>query len=132
MGEDDNKKITPHSGDIARVLRERERLDQLIEQKFRKKRAILFSDVCGFTQYMHKMGDLGGRAWIQKHHDMVIPLIEEYNGEVLDVMGDGVMASFPDTLSAAKASIAIEKRLYKHNAKTKKTGQCGCPHSSRS
>jgi hypothetical protein len=32
MGEDDNKKITPHSGDIARVLRERERLDQLIEQ----------------------------------------------------------------------------------------------------
>jgi class 3 adenylate cyclase len=96
MGEDDNKKITPHSGDIARVLRERERLDQLIEQKFRKKRAILFSD-------------------------MVIPLIEEYNGEVLDVMGDGVMASFPDTLSAAKASIAIEKRLYKHNAKTKKT-----------
>jgi CHAT domain-containing protein/cytochrome c-type biogenesis protein CcmH/NrfG len=70
---------------------------------------------------MHKMGDLGGRAWIQKHHDMVIPLIEEYNGEVLDVMGDGVMASFPDTLSAAKASIAIEKRLYKHNAKTKKT-----------
>ncbi len=121
MGEDNDKKITPHSGDIARVLRERERLDQLIEQKFRKRKAILFSDVCGFTQYMHKMGDLRGRAWIQKHHDIVIPLIEEYNGEVVDVMGDGVMASFSDTVSAAKASIAIQKSLHRHNAKTKKT-----------
>ena len=121
MGEDDQKKITPQSGDIARVLRERERLDRLIEQRFRKKRAILFTDVSGFTQYMHKMGDLRGRAWIQKHHDIVIPLIEEYNGEVLDVMGDGVMASFPDTLSAAKASIAIQQSLHDHNLKTKKT-----------
>ena len=121
MGEDDHKKITPHSGDIACVLRERERLDHLIEQRFRKKRAILFSDVSGFTQYMHKMGDLRGRAWIQKHHDIVIPLIEEYNGEVLDVMGDGVMASFLDALSAAKASIAIQKSLAEHNAKSKKT-----------
>ena len=121
MGEDNHKKITPHTGDIACVLRERERLDHLIEQRFRKKRAILFSDVCGFTQYMHKMGDLRGRAWIQKHHDIVIPLIEEYNGEVLDVMGDGVMASFLDALSAAKASIAIQTSLAEHNAKSKKT-----------
>ncbi|MBT8365710.1 MAG: CHAT domain-containing protein, partial [Deltaproteobacteria bacterium] len=121
MGEDDHKKITPHSGDFACVLRERERLDHLIEQRFRKKRAVLFSDVSGFTQYMHKMGDLRGRAWIQKHHDIVIPLIEKYNGEVLDVMGDGVMASFLDALSAAKASIAIQTSLAEHNAKSKKT-----------
>ncbi|MCP4624779.1 MAG: CHAT domain-containing protein [bacterium] len=121
MGEDDDKKITPLSGDIARALHERERLDQLIEQRFRTKRAILFSDVSGFTQYMHKMGDLRGRAWIQKHHDIVIPLIEEHNGEVLDVMGDGFMTSFPDALSATKASIVIQKSLYGHNAKTKKT-----------
>ena len=121
MGEDDHNKITPQSGDIARVLRERDRLDQLIEQRFRKQRAILFTDVSGFTQYMHKMGDLSGRAWIQKHHDIVIPLIEEYDGEVLDIMGDGVMASFLDTLSAVKASIAIQKSLLEHNVNINKT-----------
>jgi class 3 adenylate cyclase len=119
--EDDDKEITPNSSDIARVLRERERLDQFIEQRLRKKQSIMFTDISGFTQYMQELGDLRGRAWIQKHHDIVIPLIEKYNGEVLDVMGDGIMASFPDTFSAAKASIAIQKSLYKHNAKTKKT-----------
>jgi class 3 adenylate cyclase/tetratricopeptide (TPR) repeat protein len=121
MGDDDQKKITPHSGDIAHVLRERERLDQIIEERFRKKRAILFTDVSGFTQYMHKMGDLRGRAWIQKHHDIVIPLVEKHQGEVLDVMGDGLMASFRDTVLAAKASIAIQLSLYEHNAKIRKT-----------
>jgi CHAT domain-containing protein len=64
------------------------------------------------------MGDIRGRAWIQKHHDIVLPLIEAHNGKVLDIMGDGVMASFPETLSAAKASIAIQKGLDEHNSRT--------------
>jgi len=121
MVEDNSKKSFLQSGDIAAVLRERERLDQLIEKEFRKKRAVLFTDVSGFTQYMHEMGDLRGRAWIQKHHDIVIPLIEQYSGKVLDIMGDGVMASFLDALSASKASIAIQKSLYEFNARTNKS-----------
>ncbi len=107
---------TEAKGNIAEILRERERLDKLITKKFRKKRAIVFSDVCGFTRYMDKMGDLRGAAWIQKHHDIVLPLIEEGGGEVLDIMGDGVMASFPDSLTATHASIAIQKGLDEYNA----------------
>jgi class 3 adenylate cyclase/CHAT domain-containing protein len=113
-----NDPKTEAKGNIAEILRERERLDKLITEQFRKKRAIVFSDVCGFTQYMDKMGDLRGAAWIQKHHDIVLPLIEAGGGEVLDIMGDGVMASFPDALSATKASIAIQKGLDEYNSKT--------------
>lgn len=111
-----NNPETEAKGNIAEILRERERLDKLITKKFRKKRAIVFSDVCGFTQYMDKMGDLRGAAWIQKHHDIVLPLIKAGGGEVLDIMGDGVMASFPDALTATHASIAIQKGLEKYNA----------------
>ena len=98
MGNKKNVKSGPRTGEMAKAMRERERLDQIIEETFKKKRAIIFSDVCGFTQYMDKMGDIRGRAWIQKHHDIVLPLIEAHNGKVLDIMGDGVMASFPETL----------------------------------
>jgi class 3 adenylate cyclase/CHAT domain-containing protein/Tfp pilus assembly protein PilF len=118
MGNEKSGKGGPHTGEMAKALRERERLDQIIETAFKKKRAIIFSDVCGFTQYMEKMGDIRGRAWIQKHHDIVLPLIEAHDGKVLDIMGDGIMASFPDTLSAAKASIAIQKKLDEHNSRT--------------
>ncbi len=100
---------------MEEILRERERLDKLIQQKFRKKMAILFSDVCGFTQYVDKVGDISGRAWIQRHHDIVLPAIEGNGGKVLDIMGDGVMAVFVTSISAVKASIDIQRGLEAYN-----------------
>jgi class 3 adenylate cyclase len=123
MTENDTKKPESRSGKMEDVFRERERLDKIIQEKFRKKMSILFSDVCGFTQYMDKWGDIRGRAWIQKHHDIVLPSIRESGGEVLDIMGDGVMASFPTTLSAVKAGVAIQKGLSEHNARVDKADE---------
>jgi len=102
---------------IEQILRERQRLDQLIQEKFRKKMSILFSDVCDYTQYVEKMGDITGRSWIQKHHDIVLPAIEKNGGRVLDIMGDGVMASFPSVLFSVRASVAIQRGLEEYNAR---------------
>lgn len=118
MDEEKNNENGPRPENIEQVLRERERLDQILQTRFRRKMAILFSDVCGYTQYMDRRGDISGRAWIQKHHDIVLPLIKEHEGKVLDIMGDGVMASFHNTLSAVKASVAIQKGLQAYNTKT--------------
>jgi class 3 adenylate cyclase/CHAT domain-containing protein/tetratricopeptide (TPR) repeat protein len=117
MDEEKNNEKGPRPENIEQVLRERERLDQILQTRFRRKMAILFSDVCGYTQYMDRRGDISGRAWIQKHHDIVLPLIEKHEGKVLDIMGDGVMASFHNTLSAVKASVAIQKSLQEYNTK---------------
>jgi class 3 adenylate cyclase/CHAT domain-containing protein/predicted negative regulator of RcsB-dependent stress response len=116
MEEDNSKKTGPQSRNIEQIIRERELLDQILEKEFRKKMAILFTDVCGYTQYMDTRGDISGRAWIQKHHNIVLPLIEKHEGSVLSIMGDGVMASFSTTLSAVKASVAIQKGLDKYNS----------------
>ena len=116
--EDDTKKPDSNSETIEEIMRARGRLDQVIEEKFKKKMTILFSDICGYTKYMDTKGDIAGRAWVQRHHDIVIPLIEEYGGNVLDIMGDGIMASFSTTLSAVKATIAIQKGLETYNNQT--------------
>jgi len=103
---------------IKSILHERERLDRILKEKFVKRRTIFFSDVAGYTQYMDTRGDINGRAWIQRHHDIVLPAISDHGGEVLDIMGDGVMASFESTLSAVKSAIAVQMRLEEHNRKT--------------
>jgi class 3 adenylate cyclase/CHAT domain-containing protein/tetratricopeptide (TPR) repeat protein len=123
MAEDKEKKVETESLKMEQVLRERYRLDKLIEEKFRRKRTILFSDVCGYTKYMETWGDIAGRAWIQKHHDIVFPAIKENDGEILGVMGDGIMASFPLTLSAVKASIAVQEGLRQYNSGIDKAHQ---------
>lgn len=103
---------------IKTILHERERLDRILKEKYVKKRTIFFSDVSGYTQYMDTRGDINGRAWIQRHHDIVLPAIREHGGEVLDIMGDGVMASFESSLSAVKSAIAVQTRLDAYNRKT--------------
>jgi class 3 adenylate cyclase/tetratricopeptide (TPR) repeat protein len=123
VGEDNTKKTGSRSKSIEEVMRERQRLDRLLQERFKKRMAILFTDVCGFTKYMDTRGDISGRAWIQKHHDIVFPLIESHEGKILDIMGDGVMTSFADSLSAVKASVAIQKGLEEYNSKTEPAEQ---------
>lgn len=96
-------------------MRERDRLDNILHKKFRKRMTIVFTDVCGYTKYMDTRGDIAGRAWMQKHHDIVLPLIETHNGKVLSLMGDGVMASFEDTIDAVTACMAIQNGLLTYN-----------------
>ncbi|MFC1839605.1 CHAT domain-containing protein, partial [Thermodesulfobacteriota bacterium] len=118
MEDDKDKKTDDKPDNIEEVLRKRVEIDRMIQKKFRKKMAILFSDICGFTAFTEKRGDIASRSWVQQHHDIVSPIIEEHEGKILDIMGDGVLACFPTTLSAVKGSIAIQKALAEHNKKT--------------
>ena len=93
---DDNQQNdhkAPHRK-IEDIMRERDRLDKILQKNFRKRMAIVFTDVCGYTKYMDTRGDIAGRAWMQKHNDIVLPLIKQHSGNVLTIMGDGVMSSF--------------------------------------
>lgn len=117
MENEKDKNAEPKSGKMEDIFRERERLDKIIQEQYRKKTTILFSDVCGFTQYMDKRGDISGAAWIQKHNDIVLPAIEKNGGKVLAIMGDGIMASFSADLPAVKAAVAIQKDLHAYNEK---------------
>ena len=57
MEEDTSKKPEFTHDNIEQVLKERERLDKIIKDRFRKKMTIVFSDVCGFTSFMDRMGE---------------------------------------------------------------------------
>ena len=115
MEEDKNKKTGVERDNIEEVMRERSQIDQMIQKKCRKKRAILFSDICGFTKFTEKRGDVASRSWVQQHHDILLPIIKEHEGEIISIIGDGVLASFPTSLSAVQGSISIQKALAEYN-----------------
>ena len=116
---DNTKKRKEKSKNFEQIFQEREHLDQILEQEFRKEVTLLFSDICGFTKYIDERGDINGRALLLKHNRIVLPQIEKHKGEVVEVIGDGVMASFSSPLAAVKSAIAIQKALYECNANTK-------------
>jgi class 3 adenylate cyclase/tetratricopeptide (TPR) repeat protein len=117
MDEDKTNDVKDRSSNIEEILREKDRLDQLIKEKFKRQVTVLFTDICGYTQYMDTKGDIVGRGMLQKHNDIVLPLIEKHEGVIIKTIGDAVMATFSTPLAAVKASIAIQNGLYEHNKK---------------
>jgi class 3 adenylate cyclase len=119
MTEDKDKRAETESSNIEEILRQRERLEQILQEKYRKEVTILFSDICGYTEYIDSRGDIDGRALLLKHNGIVLPQIEEHGGRVIEIVGDAIMAAFSTPLSAVKASIAIQRALHEHNLETK-------------
>ena len=102
-------------GEMADILLERERLEQVLKDRFRRIVTILFSDIDGYTQYIDKKGDICGRALLVKHNKIVLPAIDRHQGRLIEVVGDGVMASFDRPLNAIKAAMFIQLALKEYN-----------------
>jgi len=102
---------------IGEILRERERLDQVLQDEFKKEVTILFTDICDYTEFVDSQGDINGRALIQKYNDIVRPLIAEHNGTVVDATGDGLMASFRQPEEAVGAAVSVQSELHAHNGR---------------
>jgi class 3 adenylate cyclase/tetratricopeptide (TPR) repeat protein len=103
---------------IEKILEERERLEELLKEKYRREVVILFTDICGYTDYIDKRGDISGRALLLKHNRILLPIIERHDGKVVEIIGDAVMACFPSPLTAVKSAVTIQQALQARNQKT--------------
>ena len=113
--EDNEKRSGRSSRSVEEILEQREHLEQMLHEKFKKEVTILFTDICGYTEYVDRRGDINGRALLLKHNRMVLPLIEKHGGKVIEIVGDAVMAAFTSPENAIDSSIAIQKALNEHN-----------------
>jgi class 3 adenylate cyclase len=100
---------------IDALLRERSQLDALLRHQFRREVTLLFSDIQGSTAYFERRGDLSGRQMVQRHNDLLFPLIAQHQGTVLKTIGDAIMASFADPAQAVQAAIAMQRALRDDN-----------------
>ena len=101
---------------FEKILMERDRLEKVLQDQYKKEATILFSDICGYSRFVDKKGDISGRTLLIKHNQIVMPLVEEHNGRVVEVIGDAVMATFNDPFNAVCAAMAIQKELAAQNA----------------
>ncbi len=78
-------------------------------------RAILFTDLVGHTQMMHRLGDDRGRAVLREHEVVTRDVLREYRGAEVKTMGDGFMASFPSVTKGVECAIALQKAFDERN-----------------
>ena len=76
---------------------------------------ILFSDIVAITEYFEKHGDVSGTKRIQRQNDLLFPVVERYNGEVIKTVGDAIMACFDSAEDGVGAAIGMQRALEKYN-----------------
>jgi adenylate cyclase len=76
--------------------------------------AILAADIAGYSALMG--ADEGATVRDLKGHQAVIlPMIGEHGGRVIDTAGDGILAEFGSVVNAVACAIAIQKTMAERN-----------------
>lgn len=80
----------------------------------RRLAAIVFSDIVGFTELMGS-NEKTAMALLDQQRKLLRPIIENFGGEWLKEMGDGILSSFPSAVKAVTCSLEIQ-RILEHNS----------------
>src|ERR1700704_1255082 len=81
----------------------------------RRLAAILAADIAGYSALMgadeaRTVRDLKG------HQEIVLPMIKEHSGRIIDTAGDGILAEFGSVVNAVECAVAVQKTMTERNA----------------
>ena len=81
-------------------------------------RAIMFTDMVGFTDVTATLGDAAAYALLQTHHDIIRQDVEAHGGTEIDRAGDGFLLCFSSVTKAVACAVAVQQSFAAHNAVT--------------
>ncbi len=85
-------------------------------------KVVMITDMKSFSRMTEEDGSIVTAKAIQKHRDLVLPIIESHHGHGKSTGGDGLVAAFDRPVDALEASVGIQRALASHN-ETKHTGR---------
>lgn len=95
----------------SRTRRNADRIDRLIRDRAERDVAVFVSDSSGFTRKTHEYGIAQFLSVMTRTYRKLFPLFKKHGGTVVAQAADNLLAVFPDSISAVRASVEIQKRL---------------------
>jgi len=77
--------------------------------------AVMFTDIFGFSAKMER-DEKATMDLLNEHNEIILPLVENFKGRVVDAIGDGLMITFPSTFTAVSCGLNIQKALNSRNS----------------
>jgi class 3 adenylate cyclase len=83
-------------------------IDTLIWDLFGDERAIMFTDLAGFSRNVEAFGIIHFLQVIYEHRKLLLPIVEEHGGLLVKTEGDSLLLTFRRVASALNAAIAMQ------------------------
>jgi adenylate cyclase len=81
----------------------------------RKLAAILAADIAGYSALMSADEECTVRD-LKGHQAVLLSMIADREGRVIDIAGDGVLAEFASVVNAVECAVAIQKTMVERDA----------------
>ncbi len=75
----------------------------------------VFTDIVGSTAMTQQLGNAGAQKAVRAHNTAVRGALQKNRGREVKHTGDGIMAVFPDPVSAVQATIQMQREIFAHN-----------------
>ena len=85
------------------------------ERMERRLAAILAADIAGYSALMGADEARTVRD-LKRHQAVVLPMVSEFSGRIIDTAGDGILAEFASVVNAVKCALAIQGTMAERNA----------------
>lgn len=90
----------------------RAEVDTRIQQRFLARRAVLITDMAGFSRITQEEGILHFLGLIQRMQSLVRPVIAEFGGHLVKAEADNVYATFQTPSDAVRAAVGMHDACF--------------------
>ncbi|MBN1340872.1 MAG: tetratricopeptide repeat protein [Bacteroidales bacterium] len=81
-----------------------------MEKNIHKLAAIVFTDIVGYTKRMEE-SEQNTMELLKQQREIIFPLVQQYEGEIIKELGDGLLMMFSSAIQAVRFAIEVQEKL---------------------
>jgi class 3 adenylate cyclase len=103
--------------DVDELLRMISSAEEELASKHTMSRTVLITDMKSFSRMTQELGSAETAKLVQRHRDLLLPVVEKHGGRGKSTGGDGLLAAFESPAEAIAAAAEMQQALAAYNAK---------------
>ncbi len=102
--------------DVDELLRTISSAEEKLASKHTASKTVLITDMKSFSRLTEDLGSTETAKLVQRHRDLLLPIVEGAGGHGKSTGGDGLLAAFDSPASALDAAVRMQRALADYNA----------------
>jgi class 3 adenylate cyclase len=108
-------RMSTEDADVDDLLRMISSAEEELATKHTAVRTVLMTDMKSFSQMTQNLGSQKTAKRVQRHRDLLLPIVEAHGGKGKSTGGDGLLAAFDSPPSALTAAVEMQRTLDDYN-----------------
>lgn len=102
--------------DVDELLRMISSAEEKLASKHTVHKTVLITDMKSFSRLTEDLGSTETAKLVQRHRDLLLPIIEKSRGHGKSTGGDGLLAAFDNPSDAITAAVQMQRSLDAYNS----------------